>query len=219
MAEHTLKSRLRTTGFLRNFSWQFLFTLRVFARNLLRGNRRNTLRIYLQKQGAKHRVSFGCVARSTVLLKPNVANILLFNFYEQKFVQHCPITIAIGCNDLSLLIFEEKWRNYASGPISAPNSDSFWVHRFFNACVRVFCAPNAIILLLYMPAKIKMSFIWKNDFFLPKSTSSVSRSQAHLFLPCSSVQPYSFGGRVKLNICQIKHELTFNEICTTWKKR
>ena len=32
--------------------------------------------------------SFGCVARSTVLLKPNVANILLFNFCEQKFFQH-----------------------------------------------------------------------------------------------------------------------------------
>ena len=32
--------------YLRNFSWQFLFTLRVFARNLLRGNRRrNTFRI------------------------------------------------------------------------------------------------------------------------------------------------------------------------------
>ena len=39
-------SRLRTTDFLRNFSWQFLFTLRVFGRNLLRGNRRrNTFRI------------------------------------------------------------------------------------------------------------------------------------------------------------------------------
>ena len=32
--------------FLRNFSWQFVFTLRVFARNLLRGHRRrNTFRI------------------------------------------------------------------------------------------------------------------------------------------------------------------------------
>ena len=32
--------------YLRNFSWQFLLTLRVFARNLLRGNRRrNTIRI------------------------------------------------------------------------------------------------------------------------------------------------------------------------------
>ena len=52
--------------------------------------------------------SYGCVARSAVLLKPNVANILLFNFCEQKFVQHVPITIAIDCNGLSLLIFEEK---------------------------------------------------------------------------------------------------------------
>ena len=49
--------------------------------------------------------SFGCVARSTVLLKPNVANILIFNFCEKKFVQHDPITIAIDCNGLSLLIF------------------------------------------------------------------------------------------------------------------
>ena len=41
----------------------------------------------------------------------NVDNILLFNFCEQKFVQHVPITIAIDCNCLSLLIFEEKWPN------------------------------------------------------------------------------------------------------------
>ena len=103
--------------------------------------------------------SCGCVARSTVLLQTNVANILL-----------------------SLLIFEEKWSNYASGPKSPPNSVSFWVRRLFKVCVRVFCAPNATILLLYIPAKIKMSFIWKDDFFfLPKSASSVSRSQANLF--------------------------------------
>ena len=56
--------------------------------------------------------SYGCVERSLDLLKPNVANILLFNFYEQKFIQHGPITIAIDCNGLSLLIFEEKWPNY-----------------------------------------------------------------------------------------------------------
>ena len=103
--------------------------------------------------------SFGCVARSAVLLKTNVANILLFNFCAQKFDQHVPITIAIDCNRLSLLIFEEIWPNYASGSKSAPNSDSFWVRRLFNVCMRVFCAPNATILLVYKPAKIKMSFI------------------------------------------------------------
>ena len=48
--------------------------------------------------------SFGCVAHSAVLLKPNVVNILLFNFCEQKFFQHGPITIAIDWNVLSLLI-------------------------------------------------------------------------------------------------------------------
>ena len=30
--------------------------------------------------------SFSCIARSAVLLKPNVVNILLFNFCKQKFV-------------------------------------------------------------------------------------------------------------------------------------
>ena len=103
--------------------------------------------------------SFGCVALSAVLLKPNVANILLFNFCEQKFVQLGPITIAIDCNGLSLFIFEENWPNYASGPKSASNSDSFWVSRLFNVCERVFCAPNATIFLVCIPAKIKMSFI------------------------------------------------------------
>ena len=41
-------------------------------------------------------------------------------FCEQKFVQHGPLTIAIDCNGLSLLIFEEKLPNYASEPKSAP---------------------------------------------------------------------------------------------------
>ena len=86
--------------------------------------------------------SIGCVAHSAVVLKPNVANILVFNFCEQKFVQHGPIMIAIECNGLSLLIFEEKWRNYASVPKSAPNSNSFWVRRLFNVCERVFKYDN-----------------------------------------------------------------------------
>ena len=85
--------------------------------------------------------SFGCVACSAVLLKPNI------NFYEQKFFQHGPITIAIVSNGLSLLIFEEKLPNYAAGLKSATNSGSFWVGRLFIA----FCAPNSTILLVYSP--------------------------------------------------------------------
>ena len=38
--------------------------------------------------------------------------------------------------------FWKKWPNYASGRKSVPNSDSFWVLRFLNICVRVFCAPK-----------------------------------------------------------------------------
>ena len=49
-------------------------------------------------------------------------NILLFNFCEQKFVQHGPIKIAIDCNGVSLLNFEEKWPNYANGLKFAPDS-------------------------------------------------------------------------------------------------
>ena len=52
--------------------------------------------------------NFGSVASSSVLLKPNVANILLFNFCELKFIQYGPITIAIDCDDLSLFIFEKN---------------------------------------------------------------------------------------------------------------
>ena len=51
-------------------------------------------------------------------------------------------------------------------PKSAPNSYSFRVRRLFSVCVRVFCAPSSIILLAYIPAKIKMSFIWKDVFFV-----------------------------------------------------
>ena len=55
----------------------------------------------------------------------------LDEYCEQKFVQHGPITITIECNGHSLLIFEEKWVNYASGLKSAPNSDSFWMRAGF----------------------------------------------------------------------------------------
>ena len=81
--------------------------------------------------------SFGCMARSAVLWKPNFANILLFNFCEQKFIQHGPLTVAVDRNDHFLFVFEEKWPNYASRPKFASNSDSFWVRQIFNVCPKV----------------------------------------------------------------------------------
>ena len=165
--------------------------------------------------------SFSYVVRSAVLLKPNVANILLFNFCEQKFVQYGPIVIAIEYNGLYFLIVEEKLPNYASGQKSTPNGDTFWLRRLFNVCVRVFCDSNAPILLLCLPVKIKMTFIWKDFFFLPKSASSVNRSLA-IFpsIVQAYTQPYSFGGWIQLIIYQIGHKLsvTIHEISTSWKK-
>ena len=113
-----------------------------------------------------------------VLLKPNVANILNFNLCEQKFVQHGMITIAIDCNGLSLLIFEEKWPNYASGPKSATNSDSFWLRWLFNVCVRVFC------LFIYPPRSIwasteKMLFVAKIGIFCKSIAGPLSEAKTH----------------------------------------
>ena len=111
------------------------------------------------------------------------ANILYFNFF----------------------IFEEKLPNYASGPKSAPKSDSFWI--------RQFC------LLTYTPrskwaSSEKMIFLAKIDIFC-KSIASPLPSVVLAY-----TQPYSFGGNIKLIICQIRHELTvtIHEISTTWKK-
>ena len=152
------------------------------------------------------------VVRSAVLLKPNVANIFLFNFCEQKFIQHGPITIAINCNGFSLLIFEEKLPNYACGPKSAPNSNSFRVRWLFNVCLRVFSAPNATVMLVYIPVKIKMSFIWNDDFFFAKIGiffKSIAGSLSEAY-----TQPYSLGGSIKLVICLIRHELCYH----SWNK-
>ena len=167
---YSLKSTPNETFFEKLFM-AILFTLRVFVRNHLRGYRRRILFVFrfdvwpgtsgqttsalrLIMRASKTGHSFGCVARSAVLLKPNVANIHLFNFCEEKFIQHGPITIASSC-----LISKKKWPNYATGPKSAPNSDAFWVRRLFNVCMQVFCAPNATIFLVYIRAKIRMSFI------------------------------------------------------------
>ena len=48
-----------------------------------------------------------------------------------------------------------------------------------NVLTGLFCAPNTTILLVYIPAKIKMNLSEKMIFFLPKSASSVSQLQAH----------------------------------------
>ena len=56
-------------------------------------------------------------------------------------------------------------------------------------CMRAdfLCPKCDNLFFVSIPAKIKMSFIWKDDFFLSKSASFVSWSQAHLAKRCSSI--------------------------------
>ena len=87
------------------------------------------------------------------------------------------------------------------------------VRRLFNAC-----APSATILLVYIPANIKMSLMGEDDFFLAKSASSVSEAKTRFpSVVQAYTQPYLFGGRIKLIICQIRQELsvTIHEISTS----
>ena len=82
----------------------------------------------------------------------HVANILLFNFCEQKFVLHGTITIVI-------VFFRRKmaqlclWAKIRTKQWLVLGASGF-------QCMRaLFCAPNATILLAYIPAKIKMSVV------------------------------------------------------------
>ena len=95
--------------------------------------------------------SFGCVTRSSVLLKPNVAHIPLFNISEQKFVQHGPITIAIDYNALTYS-FSKK-----NDPIMHLDQNSHQTVTRFG-CVDFSMYASGISvpqMLVYIPAKIK----------------------------------------------------------------
>ena len=144
-------------------------------------------------------------------------------------VWHVALSVETKCCQYPLLQF--LWTKIRS---TWPGNNRYWLYRLLLADFRRkinwsifllmragFLYPKRDNLLVYIPAKIKMSFIWKDDF-LPKSASSVSRSQAHFpSIVQAYTQPYSFGGRIKLIICQIRHELrvTIHEITTSWNKK
>ena len=100
------------------------------------------------------------------------------------------------------------------------------MHQLFNACVRVFCVPNDTILLVYIPAKIKMSFTWKDVSFLPKSASSVSRSQTHLAkqkrigwsIGFSSWSNWTVHGVIPRSLCKIRLS-DVSKMFNCWERR
>ena len=91
-------------------------------------------------------------------------------------VQHVPIAIAIEYNGHSFFIFEEKWYSYASGPKSAPNSDSFRVRRLINVCYWLSVPQRR----QNLPTRQNQNEHNLDNFFLLKTPSSVSWPQVHL---------------------------------------
>ena len=147
------------------------------------------------------------MAPSVVPLKPNVANILLFNFCEQKFVQHGLIKIAIDCKNGPIMPLDQNPHQTVT---------RFWCSGFsIYACGFSVPQMQQFCLLTYPPRSKSASS--EKMIFLPKSASSVSRSDAVFPKVVEAyIQSYSFGGRIKLIICQIRHEpsVTTYEIST-----
>ena len=98
----------------------------------------------------------------------NVVNNLLFNFCERKFVQHGPITTVI----VTAILCSFPKKNY---PIMLLDQNSHQTVKRFG-CVG-FSTYECEFSGLQM---LQFCFIWKDDFFLPKSASSVRRSQSRL---------------------------------------
>ena len=120
-----------------------------------------------------------------------------------------------------LWIFQRKINQLCLESKFAPNSDSFWMRRLFNVCVRVFCAPKCDNFACLHTRQDQNELHLNIRFFFAK-IGIFCKSIAG---PLPSVvqaytQPYSFGGRIKLIICQIRHELSviIHEISTSWKK-
>ena len=73
-------------------------------------------------------------------------------------------------------------------------------------CMRAgFLCPKCDNFACLQPGKIKMSFIGKDDFFAKIGIFCKSIAEP---LSEAKKQTYSFGGRIKLIICQIRHELS-----------
>ena len=110
-------------------------------------------------------------------------------------------------NGLFLLIFEEKWTNMALDQNPHQTVTHFGCVGFsMYACG--FSAPQRrqICLFTYPPRSKraeKMIVLAKIGIFC-KSIASPLSSVVQAY-----TQTYSFGGRIKLIICQIRHELLF----------
>ena len=146
---------------------------------------------------------------SYVLLKPNVANILLFNFCEHKFVQHRAITIAIDCNGLPCSFLKKNC------PIMPLDQNPHEAVPHFGFGFSMYACRFSVRKYDNFPClrtrQDQNEFHLKRYFFDDNLQSNVA---IYPSVVRACTQPYLFGERIKLNICQIRHELsvTIHEI-------
>ena len=133
-----------------------------------------------RKRCAKIDCYVGCVENGPVLLEPNVVHVIIFNFWEQKFVEHGTVTLAIDYNGGFLLIFEEKCPNDATVLKCAPNSHSLWMHRLFNLD---FLSPKSDNVAYWHSLRcgnelhLKRSFFGKNAHLRPSDLQPIGRTE------------------------------------------
>ncbi|KYN43256.1 hypothetical protein ALC56_02319 [Trachymyrmex septentrionalis] len=99
------------------------------------------------------------MACGTVLLKPHIGHINIIQFRQKELCYHVAISSTSNSHCLTSLIFKKVWSNDASSPKSTPNSDTLWMHLFFDNHMWVLRTPKAAILVINKAIKVKMCFI------------------------------------------------------------
>ena len=137
----------------------------------------------------------------------------------QAYTQHGPITIDIDYNGFFFAHFRRK---VAQLCLCNKIRTKQWLVLGASdfQCMRAdFLCPKCDKFACLHNRQDQNELYLKRLFFLPKSASAVSWSGPSVVQ--AYTQPYSFGGRIKLIICQIRHELcvTIHDISTSWKKK
>ena len=122
--------------------------------------------------------STSSVSRSQVHLTKRISTI--FVWWKDKtnyLLNYCPKCDNFAClhnRQYQTVLHLKRWFFLPKSASSVSWPQAHIAKRKTNylsnqICVRVFRAPNATILLVDIPVKIKMSFIWKDDdFFFAK---------------------------------------------------
>ncbi|GFX56728.1 hypothetical protein TNCV_494761 [Trichonephila clavipes] len=65
----------------------------------------------LEANSQVQNVKLGCVTCCAVLLEPQLLDIMIVQFRNEKVSNHGSIPITIDCNVVAFIVFEEVWTN------------------------------------------------------------------------------------------------------------